>query len=157
TSSHGFRSPLWKAPAGAVFGIARAVAATPYPYEAGPARTFWQAVVGVTALTVAVVAARREPPPLGWSRRTFYALVVPYALFGLLFFPSESERWLFLLPIFWMWAAPALARAPVLAASGLSVLLLFNVAFGLLPLRSGFARAEMRAARAALAPGDVVV
>src|SRR5206468_7029134 len=90
SSQHGFRSPLWKAPAGAVFGIAHAVGAAPYPYEAGPARTFWQALVGVAAIAVATLARiRHERAPRGLEPRSLWALVLPYALVGLLFFPSE--------------------------------------------------------------------
>jgi hypothetical protein len=157
SSRHGFGSPLWKAPAGAVFGAARTLAVAPYPYEAAPARVFFQSVVGALGLLALLWAARREPAPLGLPRRSLYALVIPYAAFGILFFPTDPERWLFLLPLFWMWTQPALARAPRLAAAGLAVLLLFNFAFGVLPGRDTSAREKIDAARQALRAGDLVI
>ena len=103
SSSHGFHDPAWKAPGAAVFGAARTIAVAPYPYEASIGTCVAQALVGGAAILIVLWAARREPAPLGLSRRAILALVLPYFAFGLLFFPSDSERWVFLAPLFWIW------------------------------------------------------
>jgi hypothetical protein len=157
SAQHGFREALWKAPVAAVFGAARALAQGPYPYEAPPGLVLAQAAVGAVGIAVLVAAAGRDPPPLGMRPRAALALLVAYGVLALLFFPSEPERWLFLLPLGWVWAVPALRRAPQLAAIGLSVLLLYNLVLGVRPRADPAPALKVRAARAVLAPGDLVV
>jgi hypothetical protein len=157
SSSHGFPDALGASIAGVVFGGARTFAAAPFPYEA-PARTFVpQMIVGAFALVGTAWISRNQPAPFGLRRRSIVAFLLPYAAFGLFFFPSESERWLFLLPLFWAWSAGALARAPRPAALGLVALGLYNGLFGVLPRRARSGLAQARAARAALAPGDLIL
>ena len=157
SSRHGFAEPLWQAPAGALFGCARSIAAAPYFYEAPVSRVVAQLAVGAVIVLLVVGTAFRDPAPLGLQRRSVLALVIPYALVGLLFFPTDSERWLVLLPLFWLWAAPALERVPALAAAGLLALAAFNLAFGVIPQRDPGPAEAMRAARAVIAPGDLVI
>jgi hypothetical protein len=157
SSSHGFRDPAWKAPGAAVYGAARTLAYAPYPYEAPISMVVAQALVGGAAVAMVLFAARREPAPLGLSRRAVWSLVIPYGAFGVLFFPSDPERWLFLLPLFWMWAAPALARTRGLATLGLAILLLFNVALGVRPLVDSTPKTRVREARAVIREGDLVI
>ena len=157
SSSHGFRDPAWKAPAAAIYGAARTVAYASYPYESPVGMVVMQALVGGMAVAIVMFAARHEPAPLGLSRRAVWALVIPYTIFGLMFFPSDPERWIFLLPLFWMWAAPALARARGLAVAGLAILLVYNVSIGVRPLLDPTPRLRVQEARKVIREGDLVI
>src|SRR5262249_35715849 len=84
SARHGFQDPAWKAPGAAVFGAARTVAVAPYPYEAPIGMCVAQALVGGAAIAIILFAARKQPAPLGLSRRAIVALVVPYVAFGML-------------------------------------------------------------------------
>src|SRR5262249_47610868 len=116
-----------------------------------------QMAVGVCAIVLCTTLARKEPAPLGLRRRSLLLLVLPYAACGFFFFASESERWLFLLPIFFLWTAPAPARSPALGAAGVVILAIFNLTFGVLPLRDPRPAALVQTARSVLREGDLVL
>ncbi len=157
SSSHGFRDPLWKAPAATLFGWARSLAFAPYPYEASVWITAAHMLVGAGMLALVCVWAFRDRARPDWPARSVIALVAPYAACGFLFFPSESERWLFLLPVFWMWADPALAKRKWQACAVLGALLCWNVIRGVLPSKGTDAATRAQATAALLRPGDLVI
>jgi hypothetical protein len=157
SSSHGFTEARWKAPFALVFGVARSLLAAPYPYEATWPRVIAQVAPGAALAGALVLAARRAsaPPGLTWPR--VWLIVGPYVGFGLLFFPSEAERWLFVLPLVWLSAAPRLLARPRASAGVLAGVLAWNLALGVLPQRDTAPLEQARRAHARLLPGDLVV
>jgi hypothetical protein len=122
-ASHGFRYPLhWYTPAVALYGACKALLFSPYPYEASWALVIGHFVPGALALGVLLYIAARARLPLG--RTATLAWAVPYGLVGVLFFPSDTERWIFLLPLFWLWVAGArsLARTALVVAVALGIM-----------------------------------
>ena len=142
-ASHGFAYPLHAyTPLVAVWGALRALVFVPYPYEAS--------LVHVVATTVVAVAfAVLLRPARSLVRSLLFAWLVPYALVGVVFFPSDPERWIFVLPLVWLMARP---RAIVVA-----LLAVVNLALWLPHARD--ARGLDAASRAAthLAPHDLVL
>ena len=160
-ASHGFSYPLGIAsPFIALYGIAKTLVYAPYHYEASWARVIACTTAGLAAATTMLWLARRpgRPPTLGplvalaWS--------VPYATVGVLFFASDSERWIFLLPLVWMIAGAgastslgALRIAQLLVAA----MMLANLALGVPRALDRTRRDRADQVAAHLAPGDLVI
>src|SRR5207249_8408917 len=88
------------------------------------------------------------------------AWIAPYVLVGILFFASDNERWLFLLPPAWLAAAPGAdcAPRPRRVALGLVALLAaLDLALGLPPARATDMRDRAAALTALVRPGDLVI
>ncbi len=105
-------------PLTALWGIARSLIYAPYPHEASLA-----AVIALSALGVAswgaLLALRRIPgaavrPADDGLRSLCLWWLPPLALFGVLFYPSDTERWIFALPLVALWLAPLPGRAAAL-------------------------------------------
>ncbi|MEO6950202.1 MAG: hypothetical protein ABI321_00210 [Polyangia bacterium] len=142
-SSHGFVYPLHAyTPLVAVWGALRTLVFVPYPYEASLLR-----VVVPTLLAVGFALALRPRTKL--PRALVLLWLAPYTLVGVVFFPSDPERWLFVLPLVWMTARPRVLVVVTLA--------LVNIALWLPHARD--ARGLDAASRAAthLSAHDVVV
>jgi hypothetical protein len=102
TASHGFQ------PAGgiyrlsdAVYGLCKSLIWSPYLYEADAQKLIWHFLLGLLPIVALVVWLRR---PTGIDARWTVAWLVPYALVGIAFFAGDSERWLFVLPVGWLYA-----------------------------------------------------
>jgi hypothetical protein len=129
----------WITPLVAVWGLVRSLVFAPYPYAAP-----LLAVIGLTCAGVLIVGAlvglrvrqRRQGgtaapgDPLDTAGLALW--IAPLALFGVSFFPSDTERWVIILPAIALLITPRVVvwrrLAPVL---GLMVTL--NVSIGLLP------------------------
>jgi hypothetical protein len=160
-ASHGFRHPLsYAAPGAAIYGAAKALLYAPYPYDFSPGRVLGLLVPGVLVITaLAYVAIARDPArptraPLGRAATLAWAL--PYAAVGLAYFPSDSERWLFLLPLGWLTVAAARRRAG-LALAAAAALLALNLAAWLPFARDTTWRDRARDAGRDIRPGDLVI
>jgi hypothetical protein len=142
--------------------LAKSVVWSPYLYEADAQKLVGQLLLGLlplTLLAVLLIARRRALPPLPW--RLGLVWVLPYAIVGVLFFGSDSERWLFVLPALWLAAAATVALLPRrtrVAGMLVAYLLALNLATGVWPAhRDDQVRRQARAAAATLAAGDLVV
>ena len=160
-ASHGFRYPVhWYTPAVAIYGACKALLFSPYPYEASWARVIGHFVPGALALgTLGWIALGRDPDrptraPLGRAATIGWA--VPYALVGVAFFPSDSERGVVLLPLFWLTVAATRRRAnlALAVAIGLGVL---NVIVWLPRARDASWRDRAGEVARDLRAGDLVV
>jgi hypothetical protein len=157
TASHGFH------PTGgayrisdAVYGLAKSVIWSPYAYEADAQKLIGQLLLGLLPLVALAVAARRAPLDGKWA----LAWVAPYAIMGIAFFGSDSERWLFVLPVGWMYAGvlvAASARRLQWAAAIVAYVGVLNFVTGIWPAhRDVSARVRAEAAAAGLRDGDTV-
>jgi hypothetical protein len=164
TAQHGFAygGGLYRL-ADAIYGLSKALVYSPYLYEADAQRLVGQLLLGLAPLVALGVLAyleRRALPPLEWR---LYALwVAPYALLGVLFFGSDSERWLFVLPVLWLLAAVALAIRPGrarIAVWVLAYLAAANLCTGIWPQHrdAGGTRARAESVAHLLHPGDLLV
>jgi hypothetical protein len=153
-STHGFHYPLHVyTPLVALWGMARSLVYAPYLYEATRTKVVIASSVGALFLLTLVLVSRRGPSPI--SRAAALAWIVPYGLVGLAFFASDSERWIFLLPLAWLFVAARARPRHVLAiAIGLVVA---NAAFYLPAARDHRATDEARAYAASLRAGDLVI
>ena len=151
-----------------LWGLCRSLVHAPYPYEASMPGVVVLTVVGAICWSVLCYVRWHPPRPLklrSWApdRWLLTAWIVPLSLFALYFYPSDSERWIFVLPPLLLWLAPALGhrladgrRGPTTTVTRLVVLC--NVASFQLPLaldRSGVERAALVDRLAA--PGDLVI
>jgi hypothetical protein len=98
-ADHGMPYPLrlWT-PLVAVWGLARSVVAAPYLHQAGPV---WAGLLGggaVSAFVALALLVGRGARRLGDLPLLLLCWCVPLTLFGLLFYPSDTERWIFVLP-----------------------------------------------------------
>jgi hypothetical protein len=154
-ASHGFRYPVhWYTPAVAVYGASKALLYSPYPYEASWLLVVGHFVPGVIALVALGRMALGGRAPLGRSATIVW--VVSYGAVGVAFFPSDTERWIFLLPLFWLAVAAARrhARAALAVAIALGVL---NVAVWLPRARDQSWRDRADRAATHAEPGDLIV
>ncbi|MCB9556815.1 MAG: glycosyltransferase family 39 protein [Deltaproteobacteria bacterium] len=94
SADHGIPYPLGPAtPLVAIWGLARSLVYAPYPYQAEQWLVLAAALLAIATLVAwtSALAIRRQPSaPLVMS--------TPLLLFGLLFYPSDTERWVFVLP-----------------------------------------------------------
>jgi hypothetical protein len=153
-ASHGFHYPLhaWT-PLVAVYGAAKALIYSPYPYEASWARVVACFALGAGALGVLVRLAWSGGAPLG--RPATLAWLAAYGAVGVAFFPSDHERWIFLLPILWLSVAAAGRPRP----TWMTALLVLgaNLALWGPRARDDGWRRRAEAATAHLQTGDLVV
>jgi hypothetical protein len=153
-SSHGFHYPITPlSPAVALYGAAKALVYSPYPYEASWARVLGQFLVGAVALLALARLARRGGAPLGPGAT--WAWAIPYAAVGMAFFASDAERWVFLLPLGWLSVAAAGRPGRALAVAGL--LAVANLVLWLPVARDDGFRARARLASRHLRAGDLVI
>ena len=147
SSDHGVPYPHgWRTAPAALWGLARALAHAPYPYEAGLGRAAAYTALAAAAWIALLLLRGPTRGEAGEpsSRPLLLAWVLPLTLFALYFYPSDTERWIFVLPALFLLAAPRPGRwtwALVL------VLALVNMLGYQLPLRLD--RAEMERAAAA--------
>lgn len=115
SADHGIPYPLSPAtPLIAAWGFCKTLLVAPYPHQASWPRVAVQSSAAVAAMAVLLWlrrrglrdgAARGRLDPVSAA-----AWCLPLAAFGLLFFPSDTERWLFVWPVFCLWCAPAASR-----------------------------------------------
>ena len=166
-ASHGFRYPLGPAtPVIALYGMARTLVYSPYPFEASWPWLLAQTALGGGALLgLARLGAGAAPPAAGGAafvvgRAAALCWALPYAAVGVAFFASDSERWLFLLPLAWMLAGDGAARSPGRLRAGLLLgagLLALSLGLGLPRAHDPSRRQRADAAAALMADGDLVV
>jgi hypothetical protein len=163
TAAHGFHDgggPYRVADA--TYGLAKAVIYSPYLYEADAPKMLGQFLLGLAPLVALCVAARLRPrvlPQIEW--RLGAAWVLPYALVGVAFFGSDSERWLFVLPALWLLAGALVApryRRLQLAAWILVYVGALNLVTGILPAhRDTWTRRRAEVAASLFHDGDLLV
>ncbi len=126
TASHGFADAGGPYRiADALYGAAKSIIWSPYLYEADARRLLGQFALGLVPLAALGVGAWLFPHRLrGLSGTAALLWTVPYALLGLAFFASDSERWIFLLPVGWIAAAALLCRT-LRRASACALVLLY--------------------------------
>jgi hypothetical protein len=128
TASHGFH------PGGgayrlsdAVYGLCKSLIWSPYLYEADAQKLIGQFLLGLLPIVGLAVWLRPGPGPkkmTGLDGRLALAWIAPYALLGVAFFGSDSERWLFLLPVGWLYAG-VLAAGSVRRAQLAALILVY--------------------------------
>jgi hypothetical protein len=155
-ASHGFAYPLrpWT-PFVALYGAAKALVFSPYPYEASWPRVLACFAAGTAALAAVAQLARRGGAPLG--RAVTLAWALPYTAVGVAFFASDHERWIFLLPLLWLSVARAghpRARAGLVLAGALVAV---NLALWLPRARDDSWRRRAAAAATHALKGDLIV
>lgn len=155
-ATHGYSYPLrLETPLIAVWGALRTLVYAPYPHEASLAvlvvATTAGAVVASVLIFLAARSASRTPLPVP----VLVAWIVPYALVGAAFFASDSERWVFLLPLAWIALA---ARVPPRRLGALvAIVLACNLALWLPHARDRAGVDRARAVAARLSPRALVV
>lgn len=114
-----------------VYGVGRTFVHSPAPDRLGMETSVHTSAMGMGYLIVFAViiiwSARSIPAPLRRRLRSLWAWVLPLLLFGFIFFPAATERWVFVLPCIWLIAGLALAYAPKrwVTLVGVPALLLF--------------------------------
>jgi len=158
-ATHGFHYPLhFYTPFVAVWGALRAFVYVPYLYEAPLVQVVvctLLGIVAIAALAVVSVAGSLAGRSVGLPYAVALTWLLPYATVGMLFFPSDSERWLFLLPLAWMIAAQ-LAQPRHLAIL-IVFLLACDVGLWLPHAGDHHASDRARAVAATLVPGELVI
>ncbi len=101
--------------AGRVFyGVGRTLVHSPAPDRLGSDASFRLSAVGigffiVAASIVSFLLIHRVKQEVRQPLRALWAWFVPLLLFGFLFWPSATERWVLVLPVMWLLAALAVA------------------------------------------------
>lgn len=154
-AGHGFTYPFRAAaPLVAVYGAAKALVYSPYPYEAPMVSVLLSTALGALALA-ALLMLGRDAWAAALGRAATAAWLAPYALVGLLYFPSDAERWIFLLPLLWL--AVARARRTGLVLGLAAAIALANLALWWPRARDQTWRLEAAAAGRHCRAGDLVV
>ena len=159
-ADHGIPYPLrpWT-PLVALWGFARSFVFAPYPYEAGNASlAAFSSLSGAALLGLLASFRRRDQSAavslVGLDRLAVALWVGPLALLGLLFYPSDTERWVFVWPLLALLLAPRARRLQY----GLVALALLVNAFALLPAATSSAGVRRaRSAERQLRPSDLVI
>jgi len=148
--------------ADAIYGLAKSIIFSPYLHESDAPRLLGQFLLGLApliALGALYVSRRRALPPVEWRLGLLW--IAPYAMLGVLFFGSDSERWLFILPALWLLAATLVAERPHRVREALLVLAylgVLNFATGLWPQHADSAiRGHAESAARPLHDGDLIV
>ena len=141
----------------ALQGLARALVHAPYVHEADPAVVIGQLFFGaavLAAVTALVIVRRKALPPLPYAALAAWG--APYLVLGLLFFGTDPERWVFLLPLLWLlFSAASPGRLGVWVAA---TLLALNFVTAALPgLTDVGPRWRARAVESVVDEGDLVV
>lgn len=158
SADHGIADPHGpSAPLVALWGLARSLVYVPYPYERSLALVVPLSALAGAALLLLGLWAHRGRAAL--ETRLLALWSAPLALFAVLFFPSDTERWIFVLPAVALCLAPA-ARAvsPRWIGALLGAMALTNI--GLARIPAALDRQPLERARAAerlLVPGALLV
>ncbi len=165
TASHGFADAggAYRL-ADALYGAAKTIVWAPYLYEADARKLLGQFVLGLLPLTALTVGAWLHPHrPRGLAMLPAALWALPYAALGVAFFASDSERWIFLLPVGWMVAAALLCRSQH-AVTACAVTLLYVLLLNLvaadragLPATPGCVADRAERSSALFADGDLVI
>jgi hypothetical protein len=147
----------------AAHGLAKAFVWSPYLYESDAQTLLGQFLLGLAPLiviAVLLVVGRRAVALLPW--RLFAVWVAPYAGMALLFFGSDHERWVFVLPPLWLLAAAAVhslrRRGPLVGAALVAYLAVANAHTAIGPARHwSWDRTRADAAAALMRDGDLVL
>ena len=98
-----------------LWGVCRALVHAPYPDGTNMAKVALLTAVG--AVSWLVLARLKWRPVVAIERRrasmdglTLLAWIAPFCAFALYFYPSDSERWIFILPAVMLYLAPALGH-----------------------------------------------
>lgn len=147
---HGPRTPL-----AAAWGLARSLIHAPYPHQAATWHVVAASAAGVVCWGALLVTRRGRALPLAPGTRLLaVSWALPLALFAVVFFPSETERWLLLLP------ALALGLTHQPTRSGwivLALVALVNLGTGALPAAMDRCAARTAARAEALIPAGALV
>jgi hypothetical protein len=163
TASHGFVSP--DGPyrlADAVYGFSKALVASPYLEEADAQKLIGQFLLGFIPLMLVAAGIVVRPQTLkGLDARALAAWTIPYALVAIFFFGSDSERWIFVLPVVWLVAAVELAAVErPLRAAAMALVWIggFNLVTSVWPAhRDQWPRQKAEATAKLLGDGDLVI
>lgn len=146
-------------PLTALWGIGRSLVYAPYPHEARLITVASLSVLGFAAWAALLLLRRRAPALRDGEPSPIRNLVIwwlpPLAIFGVLFYPSDTERWLFALPIVALWLAPVTGRAAVGIVAAVALTNLLSVDLPGALDRAGRERA--RTVDMSLRPDDLVV
>jgi len=144
SADHGIPDPHgWLAPLVALWGIARSLVHVPYPYESSMTLVLTLTLLAASCWIVALSRIHRVR--IDWFALLSWSL--PLALFAITFFPSDTERWLFVLPAVALYLAPALRCLPCWRlAVLLSTMAAVNLGLGQAP--AAFRRRPLQRARA---------
>lgn len=164
SAAHGFpyHGSLASRLVDAVMGMARALVWSPYGYAASGHSLVGHVLLGVLPLATLVhLLAARPARSAHLPRFPFAVWVAAYAGLGLLFFGSDEERWIFVLPPLWMWIASyfeRLSRRAEWGAALVAYLGLVNAATALGPARHyTWPRVQAEAAAARMEDDDLVI
>ncbi|MSP63266.1 MAG: hypothetical protein EXR72_23575 [Myxococcales bacterium] len=164
TAGHGFPygGSMMQRFADATYGLAKAFVWSPYLYESNSQALLAQFLLGLLPLATVIglcVAGRRRLAPL--PARLFALWIGPYVAMALVFFGSDHERWIFVLPPLWLLAAAAVAgleRRAWIGAGLVAYLLLANGATAIGPARhDSWDRTRADAAARVMRDGDLVL
>ncbi len=165
TAGHGFPygGGLIQRCGDAAHGLAKAFVWSPYLYESDAQTLLGQFLLGLVPLATVVglvVARRRALAHLPWAQFAVWA--IPYAGMALLFFGSDHERWVFVLPPLWILAAAAThslgRRGPLVGAALVAYLAVVNAHTAIGPARHwSWDRTRADAAAALMRDGDLVI
>lgn len=123
SADHGVPYPHgWRTVPATLWGVARSLVHVPYPHQA----PLWWVVLSTALATASwagvLLLGRGQSRP---CQRLTLAWTIPLALFGLAFYPSDTERWIFVLPALLLTLAPRPGR---LAWGLVAAVALFNLA-----------------------------
>lgn len=155
-ADHGMPYPLrpWT-PLVALWGLARSLLAAPYPHQARLVFVVLAAFAALALLLLLAWLLRRPGPSRVIDGRWLVgSWVLPLGLFGLLFYPSDTERWLFVLPVLALWTALLPGRLVLLLPP---LLLLANGLYLLPAALDQRAGRRARAAERLLRPADLLI
>lgn len=146
----------------AIYGLARTFVWSPYLYEADAPKLIGQLLLGLLLLVFfgATVNARRGAlAQLPWA--PMLAVVVPYAILGMLFFGADPERWIFVLPFVWIVFAVALdasSHRHARAALTVAYVGVLNLGLAVWPQhRDSWTRHQAEVAAQPMSNGDLVL
>lgn len=149
---HGFAYPLsWRTVPATLHGLGKALVYAPYLYEASWLRVGLQSALGVGFLLALVW---RRPTLEADETRWLLAWAVPFVLLGVSYFPSDHERWIFVLPLLWYLVARTPRRRDPFVVLTMAVA---NLALWLPVARDRAPLARAAAVRPLLSPGDLVI
>ena len=165
TAGHGFPygGGLIQRGGDAAHGLAKAFVWSPYLYESDGQTLLGQFLLGLApliALTVAIGVRRRDVAALPCLLLCVW--VLPYVGLALLFFGSDHERWVFVLPPLWLAGAVAVSslgdRRALIGAALCAWLAVANAHTAIGPARHwSWDRTRADAAAALMRDGDLVL
>jgi len=130
SADHGVPYPHgWRTLPAALWGLCRSLVHAPYLHEAATWRVALGTALGAAAWAALVVMRARDTPAT--TRRLAVAWSAPLALFAVAFFPSDTERWIFVLPGALLLLAPAPGRRTLALAGAMA---LVNIGLYQVPL-----------------------